>query len=64
MFIGAISIATDQSDAAWARPITPTGIPSTLTQETVASKRVQLIKLHATTGAATTFSAVVDIQCL
>lgn len=63
-YIGAVAIATDQDDTAWARPINPQGLPTTVTIESVVVKKVVLARLHATTGAATAFSAYVDIQCI
>lgn len=63
-YIGALAIATDQDDTNWARPISPTGTPSTVSIENVAVKKVMLVRLHTTTGAATAYSAYVDIQCL
>lgn len=59
--IGAIAVATDAVDTAWARSVTPIDSGGTAPMHT---KRVQLVRLHATTGAATAYSAYVDIQCL
>ncbi len=59
--VGAISVATDAVDSAWARSVVPVDSGGLAPMHT---KRVQLVRLHATTGAATAYSAYVDIQCL
>ncbi len=59
--IGAISVATDAVDSAWARSVVPIDSAGLQPMHT---KHVTLVRLHATTGAATAFSAYVDIQCL
>ncbi len=60
--IGAISIATNQDDTAWARSVIPVDSGGLAPMHVAGS--VRLIRLHATTGAATAYSAYVDVQCL
>jgi len=64
-YVGALAIASQALDGGWGRPILAAGLaqPATATPELFASRRVMLVDIHASTGAATTFSAVVDIQC-
>ncbi len=59
--VGAISIATVAVDSAWARSQAPVDSGGLAPMHV---KSVRLIRLHATTGAATAYSAYVDIQCL
>jgi len=60
--VGAISIPTDAVDSAWARSVVP--IDSAGLAPMHVAKSVRLVRLHATTGAATAYSAYVDIRCL
>ncbi len=60
-YVGSIILATDQSDAAWGVPVTPTSATSPLG---VAKKCVIARALTTVTGASTAASYVVDIQCL
>ena len=60
-YVGSIILATDQSDAAWGVPLTPT---SATTPLGVAKKCVIARALTTVTGASTAASYVVDIQCL
>ncbi len=65
-YIGGVSIATDVDDTNWGRPLGFGSVrtPTTTVHEDLIDKKVVLVRLHATTGAATAFSAYVDIQCL
>lgn len=65
--VGAMAIPTDASDAVWGRAVSLGGasrLATTSVPEYLASKKVVMMQLHATTGAATEFTAVVDVQCL
>lgn len=59
--VGSIILATDQSDAAWGVPVTPT---TSVAPRAQAKKCVIARSLTTVTGATTAASYVVDIQCL
>ena len=59
--VGAISVVTNTDDAAWGVPVVPVDSGGLAPMHI---KSVRLVRLHATTGATTAFSAYADIQCL